>query len=234
MRITPVGDSALRIELGTAIDEATQRRVQAVCGALEAAALPGLCELVPGYATVLAHYDPCALAAAGAPTDDLAGWLGVRIEQALARAPEKTAGRGRVVEIPVCYGGECGPDLAAVAAHTRLSADEVVRLHQRGDYLVYVVGFAPGFPYMGKIAPQLAMPRRTTPRTAVPPGSVGIVNDQTCVYPLATPGGWNLIGRTPLKLFSTAENPPALLRAGDRVKFRAISAAEFARMEAQR
>lgn len=234
MRISPLGDTALRIELGEAIDEASHARVQAACATLGAAALPGVRELVPAYTTVVVHYDPAVVHAAGAPADDIACWLGARIGQTLSQAPRKPAGKGRVVEIPVCYGGEYGPDLDAVAAHTKLSAEEVVRLHQQGEYLVYLVGFAPGFPYMGKLAPRLAMPRRATPRTAVAPGSVGIVNDQTCIYPLATPGGWHLIGRTSLALFAPEKNPPTLLRAGDRVKFRAMTPAEFAKLEAKR
>ena len=231
MRITPAGDSALRIELAAAIGEAESLRVQSACAALDAAAIPGLTELVPAYTTLTAHYDARVVAAACAPADDLVGWLSLRVAQALEKLPAKPARKGRLVEIPVCYGGEFGPDLEAVAAHTKLGRDEIVRLHQKEEYLVYLLGFAPGFPYLGKISPKLAMPRRAAPRPSVAPGSVGIVNDQTCIYPLATPGGWNLLGRTPLRLFNPAENPPALLQSGDRVRFRAIDAAEFARLQ---
>jgi biotin-dependent carboxylase-like uncharacterized protein len=132
------------------------------------------------------------------------------------------------VEIPVCYGGEYGPDLDGVAAHSGLSAAEVIARHERAEYLVHAIGFSPGFPYLGGLPPELATPRRTTPRLRVSPGSVAIGGGQTGVYPLETPGGWNLIGRTSLRLFDPWRKEPALLRAGDRVRFRAISADEFA------
>jgi len=233
MRITPVGDSALRIELGERIDEATQARVQAACAALDAALVPGITELVPAYTTVTAHYDARVAAEAGAPADDVVGWLATRAELALAKLPAKPARKGRTVEIPVCYGGEFGPDLARVAAQAKLSPEEVVRRHAAGSYVVHLVGFSPGFPYLGGLAPELATPRLTQPRAQVPAGSVGIAGAQTGVYPLATPGGWNLIGRTPLRLFRPADDPPVLLQAGDRVKFRAIAAGEFAREAAR-
>jgi inhibitor of KinA len=232
MRITPVGDSALRIELGEAIDEATQQRVQAACAALDAAVIPGFCELVPAYTTVTAHYDARAVVAAGAPADDIAGWLGARVEHALAQLAEKPSRQGRLVDIPVCYGGEFGPDLARVAAQAQLSEEEVIKRYAGGRYTVHLVGFSPGFPYLGGMAPELATPRLAQPRARVPAGSVGIAGAQTGVYPLATPGGWNLIGRTPLKLFRPDENPPVLLQPGDRVKFRAITHEEFSELEA--
>jgi inhibitor of KinA len=233
MRITPVGDSALRLELGDAIDEATQQRVQAACAALDAALVPGLVEIVPAYTTVTAHYDAAAVIAAGAPVDDVVGWLALRVEQAMVRASARSLRKGRTVEISVCYGGEFGPDLARVAAQAKLSPEEVVKRHAAGDYLVCLVGFSPGFPYLAGLAPELATPRLARPRAQVPAGSVGIAGAQTGVYPLATPGGWNLIGRTPLKLFCPDQTPPVLLQAGDRVKFRAIDADAFAR-EAKR
>lgn len=231
MRITPVGDSALRIEMADKIGDAALQRVQAACAALEVAAIPGVRELVPAYTTVTVHYDASALVAAGAPVEELTGWLGARVEQALAKLSAKSARKGVTVEIPVCYGGEFGPDLARVAAQARLSPEEVVRRHAAGDYLVHLVGFAPGFPYLGGMAPELATPRLAQPRARVEAGSVGIAGAQTGVYPLATPGGWNLIGRTPLRLFRPEANPPVLLQAGDRVRFRAITRADFAQLE---
>lgn len=227
MRITPVGDSALRVELGDAIDEATQQRVQAACAALDAAAIPGVAEFVPAYTSVTAHYDPRVAVHAGAPADDVFGWLAARAELALERLPAKPARAGSVVEVPVCYGGEFGPDLARVAAQAKLSPEEVVRRHAAGRYVVHLVGFSPGFPYLGGMDGALATPRLAQPRAQVPAGSVGIAGVQTGVYPLATPGGWNLIGRTPLKLFRPEANPPVLLQAGDRVKFRAIDLNEW-------
>lgn len=231
MRITPLGDTALIIEIGEKIDEATHHRVQAATRLLDAAKLPGVWEAVPAYTTVTLFYDPMKTAAAA--DGDPVLWLSAKATDALAKLPRSVSGKGgRVVEIPVCYGGEFGPDLEEVAQRTGLAPEEVVRRHAAVDFLVYVIGFAPGFPYMGGLPEELAMPRRATPRTKVPPGSVGIINDQTCIYPLATPGGWNLIGRTPTKMFRPRQDPPAFLQAGDRVRFRGITPEEFRTLEA--
>ena len=231
MRITPLGDTALIIEIGEKIDEPTHHRVQAAVRLFDAANLPGVWEVVPAYTTVTLFYDPLKTAAASG--GDPVGWLGAKAAESLAKLPRAANGKGgRRVEIPVCYGGEFGPDLEEVAQRTGLAAEEVTRRHAATDFLVYVIGFAPGFPYIGGLPAELALPRRPTPRTKVPPGSVGIVNDQTCVYPLATPGGWNLIGRTPTKLFRPQQDPPVFLQAGDHVRFRAISPEEFRALEA--
>jgi inhibitor of KinA len=131
------------------------------------------------------------------------------------------------VDIPVCYGGDFGPDLDAVSSHTGLSTEEVVAIHGEPDYLVYMIGFAPGFPYLGGMSERLASPRRESPRAKIPPGSVGIAGSQTGVYPIETPGGWQLIGRTPLRLFRPERDEPSLLRTGDRVRFQAIDRAEY-------
>ncbi|HYC70532.1 MAG TPA: 5-oxoprolinase subunit PxpB [Opitutaceae bacterium] len=232
MQVTPLGDSTLVLTLGDSIDEDTLTRVQSACAALEAAALPAVTELVPAYTTVTLFYDPAAAAAAGAPARDIAGWLGVRVLQAAERAVSRPpALPGRVIEIPICYEREYAPDLAEVAERTGLAAAEIVRLHLAAEYLVYLVGFAPGFPYMGGLPAQLAIPRRPVPRKRVPPGSVGIIGAQCGIYPIETPAGWNLIGRTPRPLFRPAHEPPVLLQAGDRVRFRRISAAEFEEWE---
>lgn len=228
MRIGPVGDTALRVELGGTMDAATHARVQSACAALAAAALPGVSELVPAYTTVVLHYDPVALSDAGAPPDDLDGWLGERVAAVLAGAAKVMPPRGRTVEVPVCYDADFAPDLKRVAAAAGLTEAEVIRRHERGDYWVALVGFAPGFPYLAGLPPELATPRLARPRTQVPAGSIGIAGAQTGIYPLASPGGWNLIGRTPLRLFDPHANPPALLQAGERVKFRSISREEFA------
>jgi inhibitor of KinA len=232
MLITPLGDKALRVQFGEKIDEATHARVQSACAAIEGASLPGVRELVPAYTTVTVHYDPSALARAGAPADDLAGWLGLRLEQALKGAVKAKAGKRTVLEIPVCYGDEFGPDLGRVAAQAKLSPEEVIRRHAKAEYWVALVGFSPGFPYLIGLPDELATPRLARPRTTVPAGSVGIAGEQTGIYPLATPGGWNLIGRTALKLFDPLNDPPARLNAGDRVRFRAVTRAEFDRLEA--
>lgn len=232
MRFTPLGDNALMLEVGDVIDEPTHRRVQEAWRVLAAAPLPGVIELVPAYTTVALFYDPLLAVQAGAPEDDIFEWLVARAKERLKNPPKVEKTKGRVVEIPVCYGGEFGPDLGLVAKQAKLSPEEVVKRHTKPEYLVYLVGFAPGFPYLGGLPKELETPRHAKPRMVVPPGSVGIGGAQTGIYPLATPGGWNLIGRTPEEIFRPAEHPPVLLRAGDRVKFRAITAEEFAKLEA--
>ena len=137
-------------------------------------------------------------------------------------------GGARIVEVPVCYGGECGPDLGEVAAKSGIDPHEVIALHSGGSYVVQAIGFAPGFGYLGGLPEKIHTPRRATPRTLVPAGSVGIGGVLTAVYPFATPGGWNIIGRTPLAMFDPQRTEPAILRAGDHVRFRVITGEEFA------
>ena len=232
MQIIPLGDTALLLEIGETIDESTHKRVQGAWQALAAAPMPGVSELVPAYTTVTVFYEPLRVVQAGAPDNDIAGWLSERVRDRLKNPPKLDKPKGRTVEIPVCYGGEFGPDLGPVAKQAKLSPEEVIKRHGKAEYLVYLIGFAPGFPYLGGLPKELATPRHAKPRMAVPPGSVGIADHQTGIYPLATPGGWNLIGRTPLDMFLPREDPPSLLRAGDRVRFRAISREEFLRLEA--
>lgn len=230
MRFYPLGDAALVIEFGTTIDEATHRLVCDALRAFEATPLPGVVEVVPAYTTLTLFYDLPQVVAAGAPIEDILGWLGERTQTLLATARKRAreTNEPRLVRIPVCYGGEHGPDLPHVAQHTGLSPDEVIRCHTDPVYRVYSMGFAPGFPYLGGLSPRLAAPRRATPRPRVTPGSVGIAGTQTGVYPLPTPGGWQLIGRTPLRLFRPEQDPPVLLRPGDRVRFVAVDTGEFA------
>jgi len=183
---------------------------------------------------VTLFYDPAAAVAAGASVEGIADWLSEKVRERLKNPPKLEKTKPRTVEVPVCYGGEFGPDLLRVAALAKLSPEELVRRHSAAEYLVHLVGFAPGFPYLGGLPRELQTPRHAKPRMVVPPGSVGIGGEQAGIYPLATPGGWNLIGRTPLRLFRPEQNPPVLLAAGDRVKFRPIPPGEFAKLEVQR
>lgn len=211
IRVDPLGDRALQVTLGDATDQATGGRVAAAARRL--ARLPGLVECVPGFTSLTLHYDPLR-----AQPEALAG----AVAAALAGLGPEEGGPGRTIEIPVRYGGESGPDLEELAARRGLSPDEVVRLHAAGEYRVQMLGFIPGFPYLAGLDPRLHAPRRDRPRLAVPAGSVGIGGAQTGVYPLVSPGGWHLIGRTPLRLFDPARREPALLRPGDRVRFRPV------------
>ena len=222
-RIERLGDAALLLRFGETIDAQTNRLVHAWTAALSAQAPPWLIEIAPAYASLALHVDPSRIA----DDDPLAvaqEWLAGRLGQPLESGRADTQ---RIVEIPVCYGGECGPDLVDLAAHAQLSVEEAVARHTAGEYTVAMLGFAPGFPYLLGLDPALAMPRLASPRTRVPAGSVGIGGAQTGIYPQAGPGGWRLIGSTPLRLFDARRDPPSLLRAGDRVRFVAIDADAF-------
>lgn len=221
MTLSPLGDSALVIALGTGLDEAALARGQTLAAEIERDRPAGVIDVVPAFASVTVYYD--------ATRTGGYAQLCTEIENRAARAEAAVVSREmRELEIPVCYGGEMGPDLGDVAARTGGGVEKVIALHTGASYLVHAIGFAPGFAYLGGLPEVLHTPRRESPRVKVPAGTVGIGGAQTGVYPLATPGGWNLIGRTPLRLFDAGRAEPALLRAGDRVKFRAISAEEFA------
>ncbi|ARU60668.1 kinase inhibitor [Tumebacillus avium] len=220
----PLGDAAVVVKLGDGIDSATHQRVQVLTRSLEARAFSWLVEVVPAFASVTVYYNPVVL---NGGYDQVC----VLIEDVLGSLPADVAFAPKVVEIPVCYGGEMGPDLGFVAAHNGLTEKEVVAIHTSGEYLVYMIGFAPGFPYLGGLSEKVAAPRRATPRLAIPAGSVGIAGKQTGVYPLETPGGWQLIGRTPMPLFRPEREVPSVLQAGDVVRFRAVSHEEFAAWE---
>jgi inhibitor of KinA len=215
-RFLPAGDRNLIIEFGDRIDPLINRQAVRFAEAVRALALQGVVQAAPAYCSVMVEYDPLLW-----PADTLDERLAP-----LLKADGAAPAEGRLVEIPVWYGGE---DMQDVAAHTGLTVDEVVRRHAGAGYTAYCVGFAPGFAYLGGLPPELATPRLSNPRTKVPAGSVGIGGQQTGVYPLESPGGWRLIGRTPLKLFDPDRPEPALLRAGDRVRFRPISEAEYRR-----
>ena len=223
--VYPCGDCAVTLQIGGEISEAVNREVVNVLASLRRAAIPGVCELVPTYNSICIHYEPLVLSYEA---------LLNAIKQLKIQSSEDVAGgSGRIVEIPVCYGGEYGPDLSFVAEHNGLTPEEVVKRHSEGLYLVYMLGFLPGFAYMGGMDESIACPRLTSPRTKIPAGSVGIAGTQTGIYPLASPGGWQLIGRTPLKMFSiNGEQTTFALSAGDRVRFMPITEAEYWEMEA--
>ncbi|KIQ16128.1 allophanate hydrolase [Variovorax paradoxus] len=206
-RLHLLGDAALLCELPAPATLVQQQRIWAL--AAQAREWPGVGEVLPGMNNLTLTFDPTAIELDALMAQVLAAW-----PKLSAKAVD-----GRLVEIPVAYGGEHGPDLGDVAAHTGLTPAEVVRRHSAGEYVVYLLGFLPGFAFMGGLAPELATPRRAEPRTAVPARSVGIGGEQTGIYPLASPGGWQLIGRTSLEMFDPAAEPPTLLRPGDRVRF---------------
>jgi inhibitor of KinA len=241
VQIVPLGDSALLVRLSDnfADRDETISAVRAAQRRLEAAQFPGVIEIAPAYTTVAVFYRPIHAIDAGAAVEDVLGWLEQRIRAALTSVGAKhhrarrtgSAAASRTIEIPVCYDPEFAPDLEHMARNAGVSRREVVDLHSSAEYCVSCIGFTPGFPYLSGLPPRLATPRRPTPRREIPAGSVGIGGTQTGIYPIKSPGGWNVIGRTPLRLFDPEKNPPALLRAGDRVRFRPITREEFARLE---
>lgn len=213
--IEAIADDALLLQLGDRIDPAINARVHALCERIRALRPAWLRDLVPAYASIGVFFEPLMIGA-----DDVARWLrGLQEDDAHQAAATHAP---RTVEIPVRYGGEDGPDLASAASELGLTPAQLVQRHAAGDYTVAMIGFAPGFPYLLGLDPALALPRLATPRTVVPAGSVAIGGAQTGIYPRESPGGWRLIGRTPLALFDPASNPPALLAPGDRVRFVAL------------
>lgn len=216
MRVLPLGDASLLIELGHTIDAATHAHVRAAFDALTGADIPGIIDIVPAYTGLAVHYEPLMFAGRDAAPYDNVRRAVVHVVDGIEPGRIQD---GRTIEIPVRYGGADGPDLEHVAGSAGLSTAEVIALHAGAEYTVYMIGFTPGFPYLGGLPPQLATPRRASPRQAVPAGSVGIAGSQAGVYPLRTPGGWQIIGRTDERLFRPELDPPTLLRIGDRVRF---------------
>ncbi|MCP1424381.1 inhibitor of KinA [Paenibacillus xylanexedens] len=216
--LSPLGEAAVIIQCGDQLSDAVQRRVMSVCALLEKSTLPAMIEWVPSYTSVTLFYNPFI---SSYPQ------LCKILLQQLNQMKESVQLKPRTVTIPVCYGGEWGPDLDYVASEHGLTPEDVIAIHTSGEYLVHMIGFAPGFPYLGGLSEQIATPRRATPRLRVEAGTVGIGGKQTGIYPVDTPGGWQCIGRTPLRLFRPEENVPSLLAAGDRVRFKQITMQDY-------
>jgi inhibitor of KinA len=217
VRFLSLGDRALAVEFGDRVDRALSNAVLRLDAAIGAERLRGVVETVPTFRSLLVHYDPLLTSRAA---------LGTAIAALLDRdAGERTA--GRLWRIPVCYAGECAPDLDEVARLAGLAPVDVVALHSGTRYHVYMLGFLPGFPYMGDLPAALALPRRADPRVRVPAGSIAIATTLTAIYPYESPGGWHLIGSTPIRFFDPGRDPPSLLAAGDAVLFHPIDAAAF-------
>ena len=231
MKIEPRGDSALIVRVVDDFEKSPDGALNAVLTALrrlEGANIPGVIEMAPAYTTIGVFYDPRRVepgVAGQAPFSVVE--TRIRNVLGISFLENGPAIEMPLVEIPVCYGAELGPDLADVSRVAGLPEADVVRLHANANYRVACVGFIAGFSFLSGLPPQLATPRRATPRQEVPAGSVGIGGAQTGIYPKKSPGGWNIIGRTPLRLFDVTRDPPATLRAGDRVRFREISRQEF-------
>ena len=219
-RFLPSGDTALVVEFGDRIDRGLSAAVIGLAERIRVADLGGVTETVPSFRSLLVHYDPLATSAERL-TEEIAGLI-----EGQAAVPTS----GRLWRIPVCHDGEFAPDLAEVAAHAGLTPDEAIALHGATRYHVYMIGFLPGFPYLGDLPEVLQLPRRENPRVKVPAGSLAIAASMTAVYTTESPGGWHLIGRTPAPLFDLSAKPPALLRPGDAVVFEPIPRAAFDRI----
>jgi inhibitor of KinA len=219
VRCAPLTESSVVVEFGDRIDGAILDRVWALARSLDRQPVPGMLEYATGYTTVTVFFDPAAVDVVRVCAD---------VERLTRQLDLSANPLSRTIEIPICYDAEFGPDLESVAEHNGLSVEQVIELHLAAEYLVYLIGFVPGFPYLGGMSPRLATPRLASPRPRVPAGSVAIGGEQTGIYPLSTPGGWRLIGRTPLTLFDPLQSPPCLLMPGDRVLFRRIERDEFA------
>lgn len=215
---SPLGEGAIVIEAGTEINENTQKKIRTIAALLEAEPPAWMVEFIPAFTTVAVFYNPATVLYETAKSD---------LEALLPHIEEAAASPSRTIEIPVCYGGEFGPDLEFVAQHNGLTPEQVIDIHTSGTYSVSMIGFAPGFPFISGMSEKIAAPRRETPRLRIPERTVGIAGKQTGVYPIETPGGWQLIGRTPIRLFRPEQEIPSLLRAGDKIVFRRISEKEY-------
>lgn len=219
--IRPLGDAALIVSFGQAIEPAVNDQVHLLHRSLTEAPIIGIVETVPTYCSLVVYYQPNRLP-----------WAVIceALRQRLQNMEQTPSLSDEIVEIPVLYGGEEGPDLQFVAQHAGVSEEDVIRIHSQSTYRIYMLGFSPGFPYLGGMDSRIAAPRLETPRVRIPAGSVGIAGEQTGVYPLASPGGWRLIGRTPRKLYDPGRPQPIFLHAGCRLRFRAIDRAEYDRI----
>jgi inhibitor of KinA len=209
-KLVPLGDSALLVQLGDEIDLTLNQRVHALAALINTSPLEGVIETVPAYATLLIHYDPLILS-----------FTQVRnyTRERMAQLRDRESRKPRRINVPVKYGGQFGVDLDSVARRCQLQIEDVIRIHSEKIYTVFMMGFTPGFPYMGKLDEAISVPRLERPRTRVPAGTVAIAGSQTGVYPIDSPGGWQLIGWTPLQLFNPESESPFLFSPGNEVKF---------------
>lgn len=217
--ISPVGDRAISIDFGQVIDPTINRHIRQTIERIKELQLDGIIELVPTYCALLVEYDAMLYS-----YSEICNIIEPTLEEGMANTTNELV---TVVEVPTVYGGEFGPDLSFVASHNHLSEDEVISIHSGTDYLVYMLGFIPGFTYLGGMDLRIATPRLSSPRTLIPAGSVGIAGEQTGTYPSDSPGGWQIIGRTPVTMYDMSKAQAALLKAGDYVRYVPIDESEF-------
>ena len=221
--ISPVGDRAISIDFGQVIDPTINRHIRQTIERIKELQLDGIIELVPTYCALLVEYDAMLYS-----YSEICNIIEPTLEEGMTNTTNELV---TVVEVPTVYGGEFGPDLSFVASHNHLSEDEVISIHSGTDYLVYMLGFIPGFTYLGGMDLRIATPRLSSPRTLIPAGSVGIAGEQTGTYPSDSPGGWQIIGRTPVTMYDMSKAQAALLNAGDYVRYVPIDESEFHRIK---
>jgi KipI family sensor histidine kinase inhibitor len=222
IKIVAAGDSSLLIEFGNEINEEINRMITTIVQLMRDQQIEGVVDLIPAFCSLLINYDP-----------RIVSYEKMRKRmQALVKIDLKGgSGRKRVFEIPVCYGGQYGPDMETIASHAGLSEEEVIRIHSSRDYLIYMLGFLPGFCYLGGLDERIHTPRLANPRVKIAAGSVGIGGSQTGIYPLDSPGGWQLMGMTPVKTYDPSREKPILLEAGDYIRFIPVEEAEYLRIK---
>lgn len=222
IKIVAAGDSSLLIEFGNEINEKINRKITTIVQLMRDQHIEGVVDVIPAFCSLLINYDPRIVS-----FDDMRKRM-----QALVKMDLQAAGqRKRVFEIPVCYGGEYGPDMETIASHAGLSEEEVIQIHSSRDYLIYMLGFLPGFCYLGGLDERIHTPRLANPRMKIAAGSVGIGGSQTGIYPLDSPGGWQLMGMTPVKTYDPARKTPILLEAGDYIRFIPVDEKEYKRIK---
>lgn len=217
-KFIPAGDTSIVMEFGNSISPEINSKIRNMVNAIDESNLVGIIEIIPTYRSILIIYDPLLII-----YPDLINEL-KKMEASMGQGHSDSA---RIVELPTVYGGEYGPDIEFVASHNNLTVEEVIEIHTSTDYLLYMLGFTPGFGYLGGMSEKIETPRLETPRTKIPAGSTGVAGKQTGIYPIDSPGGWQLIGRTPVKLYQPLADPPVLLRAGDYVRFVAVNEKEY-------
>lgn len=222
IRILTAGDSALLIEFGKEIDPETNRKITALVQLMREQHIEGIVDVIPAFCSLLINYDPRVLSYEE---------LKERMEHLLKMETKTEATRKRIFEIPVCYGGGYGPDIENIAEHAGLSVEEVIKIHSSKDYLIYMLGFLPGFTYLGGLDERIYTPRLASPRLKIRAGSVGIGGSQTGIYPLDSPGGWQLMGLTPVRTYDPERQTPILVEAGDYIRFIPIDEEEFLRIQ---
>lgn len=222
IRILTAGDSALLIEFGKEINPETNRKITALVQLMREQHIEGIVDVIPAFCSLLINYDPRVLSYEE---------LKERMEHLLKMETKTEATRKRIFEIPVCYGGKYGPDIENIAEHAGLSVEEVIKIHSSKDYLIYMLGFLPGFTYLGGLDERIHTPRLASPRLKIRAGSVGIGGSQTGIYPLDSPGGWQLMGMTPVRTYDPERQTPILVEAGDYIRFIPIDEEEFLRIQ---